>query len=186
MNFATIDWECTTLKGDQGILLCGGFKPYGKPPYVITYDDVGFSSDVLEKDRKLAARLRDETEKYDGVITWNGIMFDIPYLRDRLMLCGERMIEKRFHIDIMYQARMGRSTFTSSRLDWVAKALSLPVQKTPLDLRLWKKAYAEVLAQFGNGRENYDHIVKHCKYDLLVTEMVYDKLKNRVQTVSKR
>lgn len=189
MNFAIVDWECTSLKSDQGFLLCGGFKPLGKPGYVIGLHNTGFKKDPLVLDAKLALALRDEVEKYDGIITWNGIMFDIPFLNDRLMLSGQDPVEKRFHIDIMYQARQGKSRLTSSRLDWVSKQLDPDGEKdrkTSLEMTLWKRAQAEALAQFGNGRKNYQYIVDHCKADLNVTEQVYERLKNRVQTISKR
>jgi len=189
MQFAIVDWECTSLKSDQGFLLCGGFKPLGKPGYVIGLHDAGFMQDPLIVDKKLSILLRDEVEKYDGIITWNGIMFDIPFLNDRLMLCGEDPVEKRFHIDIMYQARQGKSRLTSSRLDWVSKQLDPDKfldRKTSLEMTMWKRASAEALAHFGNGRDNYDYIIDHCVADLNVTEQVYERLKNRVQTISKR
>lgn len=191
MRFAIMDLECTSLKSDQGFLLCGGIKELGKKGRIVGLAETGFDKDRLTVDHKLALALRDAIEEFDGIITWNGIMFDIPFLNDRLMLCGEDPCEKRFHIDIMYQARQGKSRLTSSRLDWVDKALkvkegeNLPA-KTALDLNTWKRAEAEALAHFGNGRSNYKYIADHCLADLKVTEVVYERLKNRVQTISKR
>lgn len=127
-------------------------------------------------------------EEYDGWITWNGLMFDLPYLDDRLMFCGERAIGKRFArgLDMMWHARMGKARMTSSRLDWVAKVMGCPYEKTGLNMNTWKEAEAEAFARFKQGHDNYDYIVDHCLHDLLVTEWVYEKLKHRVQTISKR
>lgn len=186
LKFAIVDFESTELKGDKAFLLCGGIKPLGGKGQVIGIHQAGFGADRLTIDRKLVVALRDEIEQYDGIITWNGIMFDVPLLNDRLIIAGETILSPKFHIDIMYQARQGKSTFTSSRLDWVAKALKCPFKKTDLDLNLWKEAEAEALAHFGNGRVNYDYIVRHCAMDLRVTEWVYGKLKPRVRTISRR
>lgn len=186
MRFAVVDLECTALKSDQGFLLCGGIKPLGGKVKVIGLHNAGFENGRLNIDKKLALALREEIETYDGIIGWNSIMFDVPFLNDRLTLAGSDPVEKRFHIDIMYMARMGKSALTSSRLDWVSKALGVRDRKTALDLNTWKEAEAEALAHFANGRKNYQYIVDHCEKDLLVTEQVYERLKNRVQTISKR
>lgn len=181
-----IDFECTSLKSDQGFLLCGGILPLGGRPKVLGLHTAGVSGSRRTIDRNLAVALRDEIETYDGVIGWNSIMFDVPFLNDRLTLAGEDPLEKRFHIDIMYMARMGKSVLTSSRLDWVSKALGVAERKTDLDLATWKDAEAEALGRFKAGRKAYQYIVSHCEKDLLVTEQVYERLKNRVQQIVKR
>lgn len=188
MNFAIVDLECTSLKSDQGFLLCAGVKPLGKAGYVIGLGETGFEKGRLRIDKKLAIAVREDMERYDGWITWNGLLFDLPFLDDRLALCGEELLERRFArgLDMMWMARTGKARFSSSRLDWVAKAFGCPYKKTELDMNTWKEAEAEALAHFKNGRENFDYIVDHCKADLEVTEWIFQKLKNRVITISKR
>lgn len=188
MNLAVVDLECSTLKADQGFLICAGFKPLEGKPYTIGYEHTGFVKGRYQIDRKLVAAVRDEMAKYDGWITWNGLMFDLPYMDDRLMCCDVGTMPRRFArgLDMMWHARMGKSTFQSSRLDWVAKMLKCPYRKTDLDLPVWKEAEAEVLANFTQGHDNYDYIVKHCLADLKVTEYVYNRLKHRIQSISKR
>ena len=85
MNFAVLDLECTSLKSDQGFLLCGGILPLGGKPYVLDLRKIGLTRNRLQIDKKLAVALRDEMEKYDGWITWNGLLFDLPFLDDRLL-----------------------------------------------------------------------------------------------------
>lgn len=186
MNFCIVDLECTDLKSDRGFLLCAGIKPLGGKAEVIGLHSAGFENGRLRIDRKLAVAIRESLEKFDGYIGWNSALFDIPFLNDRLMLGTEDPVEKRFAIDIMYAAKMGKAALTSARLDWVAKALGCPFKKTDLELNTWKEAEAEALAHFANGRKNYDYIVAHCAMDLDVTNWVYDRLKNRVQTISKK
>lgn len=191
MRTAIVDLECTSLKSNRGILLSGGIKPYGTswdkgPCKVITYADTGFKQGRYAKDAKLALAIRDEIEKYDILVTWNGIMFDVPFLNNRLMAGGHRILKQMWHIDVMYQARQGKSCLTSSRLDSVARWLNCPMQKTQLDMNLWMEAEYEVFANFAHGRKNYDYITKHCDVDLRITEFVYDHFKPMIRQIQRR
>ncbi len=188
MRLAVVDFECTSLKSDQGFLLCGGFKPLGKPGYVIDLATTGCAKDRLRIDKHLVVAIRNEMDKYDGWITWNGLLFDLPFLDDRLIFCEEKKREPRFArgLDVMWHAAMGKSRFTSRRLDWVAKVLGCPFKKTDLDLNRWKEAEAEAIRYFRKGKSSFKYIVDHCKADLEVTEWVYEKLKGRIQTISKK
>lgn len=187
MKFAVVDIETTDLKGDKGFMLCCGIKPLGsKKRTVLGLHEYTRVVNRLQIDCALVLAVRNALEMFDGYITWNGIMFDIPFINDRLMLSGSRPLEKRFHIDAMYYARQGKSTFTSSRLDWVAKSMGVKARKTPLDMNTWKMAEAEAIVGFKAGRENYDKIITHNVADLDVTEQVYEKLKPRISAIQKR
>lgn len=188
MNLAVVDLECTSLKSDQGFLLCGGIKPLGKPEEVYGLRDVGLGDHRYTLDLRLVRRLISRMNEFDGFVTWNGLMFDLPWLDDRALICGLQPPERRFArgLDMMWMARQGKSTFTSSRLDWVAKALKCPIEKTALNMNTWKDAEAEAIQRFKNGHASYQYIVDHCAADLSVTEFVYEKLKGRIMSVSKR
>jgi len=205
LRFAIFDEESTKLKSDQGFLLCGGFKDLATgEKTILKLSDYLIGTDRLDIDHHLVVAIRDELEKYDGVITWNGLMFDLPLLDDRLMLCNEKPRRPLFArgLDMMWHARMGKSVLASSRLDWVAKALGCPFVKTPLNMNTWTLAEAEAIAclepkfqlgsfKFGRaswplGRSNFDEIMVHNDHDLDVTAWVYDRMKDRVQSISKR
>lgn len=195
MNFCNIDIETTSLKSDRGYMLGCAFKPLGKAPYWIGLDDHLLYSgpiqpdDVERIDRYLALRVREEMEKYDGWITWNGIMFDVPFIDDRCLLSGRKgedrdPHEKRWHIDVMYYTRQGKSCMTSSRLKWVEDVLGVKYRKTDLEFSKWKKAGQEMA--LGKPGINYSYIKKHGIRDVRVLEEVYELLKNRVQQIAKR
>lgn len=188
MRLAVVDLECTELNSDKGFLLCAGIKELDKKGKIISLDKTGFGRGRYDIDSKLAKAIRDEMEEYDGWITWNGLMFDFPFLDDRLMFNGQRGLEKRFArgLDMMYHASYGKSRMKSRRLDWVAKALKCPHKKTDLDLGLWKEAETEAIQHFKQGKANFKYIIDHCLADLDVTEWVYQKLRRRIQTISKR
>lgn len=185
MNFAIVDLECTSLKSDQGFLLCGGIKPLGRKAAVLGLKDIGACRDRLTVDAKLSVAIAERMESFDGWITWNGKMFDVPFLNDRLLLAGRKPLEKRFHIDVMYYARQGQSRLTSSRLDWVSRILNVSDRKTDLDLNRWKLAEAEAISRFRHGAVNYGYVVHHCGKDLAVTEQVYERLKPRIRNIHK-
>lgn len=189
MQLAIVDIESTGLKSDKGFILCAGVKPLGQAPKIIGLHTEGFGPSRYQRDKRVLTALRTEMLKYDGWITWNGLLYDLPFIDDRLTLNGLPPMEKRFArgLDMMWHARTGKSTLTSSRLDWVAKTLKCPFKKTTIDLvPVWQDAEEEAAHNFKEGRENYDLIVYHNEQDLHVTEWVYNKLKNRIQTVSKR
>ena len=188
MQFAIVDIETTGLKSDKGYVLCAGIRPLGGPNKVIGLHTEGFGSSRYNRDAKVVKALREEMLKYDGWITWNGLLYDLPFINDRLTMNGQPLLEKRFArgLDMMWHAKIGKSTLTSARLDWVAKALKCPFAKTILDwIPTWQEAEEEAAHRFNQGREFYNEVVRHCDADLIVTEWVYDKLKPRVQGISK-
>lgn len=186
MKLAIVDIETTSLKADTGFLLCAGVMPLDGEPNVLELRKLGLNSARYTVDKRLVVALRDEMEKYDGWITWNGLLFDLPYINDRLMICGQRPLEKRFArgLDMMWHAKIGKSTFQSARLDWVAKMLKCPFRKTDLDLVTWKDAEAEALRGF-RVREAYNEILEHNYWDLKITSFAFGKLKHRIQNISK-
>jgi uncharacterized protein YprB with RNaseH-like and TPR domain len=188
VNLAIVDLECTSLKSDQGFLLCGGIKPVGGPAEVYDLLSIGLGKSRYNLDSRLVRVLIDRMNEFDGWITWNGLMFDLPWLDDRALINGLAPPAKRFArgLDMMWHFRQGKSAASSSRLDWVARYLKCPIQKTQLDMTVWKDAEAEAIRHFKQGHEAFDYIVEHCDTDLGVTEFVFQKGKNRIQTIGKR
>jgi len=201
LNLAVVDIECASLYSHTPIL-CVGIKPLGSEPYIMGLKDF---PPVAGRniDKHLVCATLDELERYDGYVTWNGLMFDIPMLDDRATMAGRKIHETRFHCDAMYLASWGKSRMQSRRLDWVAKQLGCPFVKTQLDINVWQDAIAESLlyanvggsldqldkelsSRFKVGHKNYDYIVEHCLEDLKVTEWVFGRLKNRMRSMIKR
>ena len=198
MNLAIVDLESTSLRSDTGFIFMGGIKPLGKPGKVIGIHNTGFGPDRHRIDKKCVDAIRTEMLKYDGWITWNGLMFDLPLLDDRLLINSLAPRTPRFArgLDMMWHASYGKSRMTSRRLDWVAKALNCPFQKTQLSMTLWKEAEANTIAalythkkmdgRMGRLGEEYTYIATHCLADLEVTEWLYNRFKHRIQTIGKK
>lgn len=185
MDIVSWDLETTELRSDKAFILCAGFKPYGKQPYVLRLDD--FQADHADpmdtlRDRRLVAAIRDELEKYDMWITWNGRMFDVLMLNDRLTLSRQRETIKKMHEDVMYRWRSGQSRFSSSRLDWVARMQKTKVDKTSLDWPTWQRATLEAQNGF-KTKDAFEYIVKHNVADVKVLEEVYRLTKHRIRNL---
>jgi len=130
-------------------------------------------------DSGLVAWAKDEIERYDILVSWNGIQFDRSLLNARLLYWGKQPIRQDImEVDMMYRARSGKggSRIGSSKLDNVAKFFSTSEQKTPLDWGIWQLAAAgdeKALAQ----------IVDHCEADVKTTRQVFGRLKPLVKIV---
>jgi uncharacterized protein YprB with RNaseH-like and TPR domain len=193
MRLAIVDLECSDLKSDKGFILCCGVKPLGPSARggggrTFSLKQFPVVRERHQIDSALVRAVKSALEAYDGWVTWNGLLFDLPFLDDRLLVAGAPPLEKRFArgLDMMYHAKLGKSALSSARLDSVARALRCPIEKTPLDLTTWKAAEAEAIRGFRDGSRAFDQIVHHCRIDLDVTEWVAHKLFPRVQTISRR
>ena len=109
MRIASFDIETTDLRANMGTLLCASFHEIVPPGYYGNHHDTPNKpyTFVVEEsyvgdpnpDKSLAISLRDEVEKYNAIVTWNGKMFDVPFLNARLLFHKERPVRPQFHID---------------------------------------------------------------------------------------
>jgi uncharacterized protein YprB with RNaseH-like and TPR domain len=132
-------------------------------------------------DSKLVKAIRDEWEKADILVTWNGILHDVPLVNARLALVGERGLrigEKNasHHLDLMYYSGGQSLKVGGRRLDTVAKYFSTPSQKTPLDGLAWQRAAA-------GDKTAMSQIVEHCEFDVLVLRELWTHLAPYVKKV---
>lgn len=102
-------------------------------------------------------------------VSWNGKMFDIPFVNSRLLLRGYETIRPRMHIDLMYYARRPFLQLTSSRLAAVAKTFHLSTQKDEFDYDPWQAA--EHLEKWG-----MDYVADHCVKDVTVLKEAFGVL----------
>jgi len=151
----------------------------------------GFGPSDAHLDEKVVLALRAEMERFDGWITWYGLMFDLCFIDDRLMLCNHSPLERRFArgLDMMYQASWGKGTFERRSLEHVAYHLGYPgktAHRVPLSKTIGEEAKKEAKSRFKNGRKFYDIVLKHNEGCVAMTAFAYERLKPRIVTVSKR
>lgn len=175
MRIAAVDIETTDLAAIMGTTLCGSFQPiipseYGTiEPYT---EHMVYTKKNLKNpnpDRELVVNIRDEIESYDCIVTWNGKMFDIPFLNARLLYHGERHVRPKFHMDLMYYAGFSSNRIGSKKLVNVQKFLQLTESKTDINWDVWK------LAQRGDDVALAE-VIGHCEADVRVLAEVYWRL----------
>jgi len=178
MRIVSFDIETTDLKANMGIILCASFHEIVPPGYYSNHHDTPTRPYTIKlniddpydpnPDKELVISIRDEVEKYNAIVTWNGKMFDVPFLNARLMFHGERPVRVQFHIDAMYYAGGISNRIGSRRLISVQQFLGISNEegKTPLTWDTWKSAMR------GSPKAMKD-VVKHCEMDVQVLTRAY-------------
>lgn len=176
------DLETSSLEGGFGRIHCASFVDLDSDE-VITYrrDRLKYKGKKKSDDGKLAVAIRNYLEDADIIVSWNGIMFDVPMLNARLMHAGERglLVGEKYastHLDLMYYARPPVARPGSSKLERVQQFLKLDEEKTPLTPETWADASA-------GSKEAMNSIVEHCEQDVRVLKEVFLRLAPFVKKV---
>lgn len=169
------DLETTNLTAIMGRLLACAFADGFGRAKAFRIEDYPGRTPI--DDSQLAIAIRDEIEKADFWVTWNGKMFDVPFLNARLLKAGVRPLRSDVkHVDLMYMAGAPFVRIGSRKLENVSKYVNSPNRKTPLDWETWQ------LAGLGD-REAMDKVVEHAIADVLVTRDVFAHLKPHVRNI---
>jgi len=171
MRIVSFDIETTDLKANMGTLLCASFQEIVTPGYYKNHHDTGPKPYTLKididnmnphdpnPDKELAMAIKEELLKYHMVLTWNGKMFDRPFLNARLLYHNELPWNPQFHVDLMYYAGFSSNRIGSKRLASVQQFLKLSNEKTALDWDIWKSAMR-------GDKKALNQVVKHCEIDV--------------------
>lgn len=176
MLIACFDLETSNLSADYGIVLCGVIKRNGKPT-ILRWDEQKSFKKKPWSDRELVVAIRDELEKYDIIVSYNGKQFDVPYLNARLLHFGERTLKPMKHIDLYYITRW-KFKLSRNSLDNLSQFLGVEHRKTKIDGNLWVQAL--VGAGKPKGKKAMNYIVEHCVQDVLVLEECYMRVKDLI------
>lgn len=177
MRIVVADLETTDLRCLMGRILCCSFLEIGatKRPYTYRADRKPWMTTPPKRwhtepeaisDKKLCIAIRDELERYNCIVTWNGKMFDVPFLNARLLKAHERPLRVQFHIDAMYYAGGISNRIGSRKLVNVQKFLGLDEAKTDITWENWQRA------AMGNTRA-FQEVVTHCEQDVKVLAAAY-------------
>lgn len=148
----------------------------------------GFDADDKMLDRKVICAIREEMNRYDGWITWNGLKFDLPYIDDRLIITGEERLGRRFArgLDMMWHAKMFKSMFEGASLENVSIGLGYDgVVRQPLNQSIFVRAEEEARARFAKGSHHFDMLERHNAGCIRLTEFCYEMLKPRIQNIQR-
>ena len=176
MRIVTFDLEMSNLSANFGMILCGGFKTYGKKK--ITIHRIEQSPNYKEEpwdDSWLAEQIAGELEDADILVSYNGRRFDLPFLNARLVRFGKKPIIGKKHIDLFFTSKF-QLKLSNWSLDALAKHLQLNVQKTRMEGEQWTKAMT-------GDAEALQYIIDHCILDVKVLEQVFDKVKGLIKMI---
>jgi uncharacterized protein YprB with RNaseH-like and TPR domain len=152
-----------------------GQKPWGK---VQTFELKDYKNKRWD-DRDLCLNLAKALEKFDVIVSWNGMKFDEPFHRTRMAEWGDKMRPYNRHKDLMYTARF-KLRMSSNSLDRVSDFLNVyekyDCKKTKLDRVQWRKAIT-------GHRPSYDYIIDHCKEDVKVLAAVWEEMRPLISEI---
>lgn len=169
------DIETTDLKAFMGRMLGISIADAWGNVTRRTYRD--FGGKTILDDSGLAAWARDELEKYDIIVSWNGKLFDKPFINARLMKGLERPVRAdKMHIDLMYFARGQFLKIGSSKLVNVQKFFGVQNSKTEISWDTWAMAAA-------GDEQALEEVMVHCDQDVLVLRDVFARLKPLITIV---
>lgn len=159
MRIAMFDIEASNLNANFGQVLCACFKE-------LNSDKIKTFRKSRGSDASVVSRIVQEINKYDFIVTWNGINFDVSFIRTRQLLnrCHDFIDPRIRHLDLWYLTKKFLR-FTNNRLDTVSTDLGF-AEKTRISGDIW------VRAMEGN-KKALEYIIYHCKKDVLVLEKVY-------------
>jgi uncharacterized protein YprB with RNaseH-like and TPR domain len=166
------DIETTSLNANFGIVLAAVIKTSNGKPKIYSIDKFNKKwPKEKSDDHALVSAIVDELSKYDILVAHNGLKFDIPYLKTRLLYWGDtRPFPEKKIID-PYQIIKKHLKLSSNSLESIADLLNLKHRKTPVDGRVWMKAYLD------GCPKALKYIIEHCVQDVLVLEEMLDYVK---------
>lgn len=177
MKIATFDIETTNLNANMGRILCASFHDLQTgATFTLRGDKKPYKVKDKLNDARLACAIRDVIKKYNLIVTWNGKLFDAPFLNARLLKAGSEDSNPQMHLDLMYFASGNSSKVGTMRMDGVAKFFKVNHQKTELNYDVWQGANIGDLACM-------DKVVEHCEADVDVLADLYWKMISRVRNI---
>lgn len=122
----------------------------------------------MTDDRALLVDLRDHLEQHHVLSGWFSKGFDIPHLRTRLVLHGERPLKELLHLDCIWQYKGWRGIRPrSAKMKHVTAFFGFE-EKPDVPAEVWLKA------RTGN-KKAIDEVVDRCEADVRITRQLAEK-----------
>lgn len=163
-----LDIESTGLKGNWDFMLCYCIKELGGE--ILGRHITPHEIRSYKFDQHLTEELLRNVRKFDRIITYYGMRFDIPFIKTRAEKWGLDFPAYRdlWQTDVYFLAK-ANLLLHSTRLMHVCDLMGIPNKEHKLDPDIWQKA------QSGH-RESLEWIFAHCSEDVISLEMAYKRL----------
>jgi len=160
------DLETTGLEADWDSILCIGYKWVGESPKILSIKD--YPGEYYD-DSSIIEAFLPILDSADIEVTHYGTLFDIPFLKARMLKHHLGYFPSIAHVDTYFVAK-SNLRISSKRLDRIARFLDCKTKKTVVDPEIWLDAKHGDL-------DAMEYIEKHCLADCKVLEEVYMKLR---------
>lgn len=163
------DLETTGLAATFGRILCASIKPLGGEVVTFRIDQDKNYDQHRGSDRWVVKAIRDELMKYNILVAYNTINFDLPFLQTRLLKHGLSFLPPLIkHVDPLHITRY-RLRLHNNDLNSLLNHLRTRHKKTPLLADLWGDAAA-------GDKKALDKVVTHNIKDVEALEEAFQKL----------
>lgn len=184
MKFASFDIETSNLNADFGFVLCAVVKPYEKKARIFRIDDYPEWVDARYNDKPMIEELVEYLNTFDGLVSYFGRWFDIPFLRSQIIAYDLPKIKDMFHIDV-HQIVKYKLKLHNNRLQSLIEFLNTfrsgkkrIEEKTHINALYYRKAIT-------GDKSGIDELVKHCVKDVIALEQCYEFLKSEMKSLSR-
>lgn len=171
-RIAIFDIESVSLDADWGWCVCISAKIYGEKK-IYTFSTLQDRKPGKKwnwhDDKNVMKRWAKFVASVDCLVAHYGDKFDKPYLNSRMLFHHLPPIPNIQTIDTWRVPRF-RMKLKRNTLANVADFLGIPIQKTPLEYKIWRDA------KLGDLKAT-KYIIEHCEQDVLVLEQVYERLR---------
>lgn len=142
-------------------ILCIGAKWHGE-------DKVHMFTDWKHGQREMLQKISEMVSEADGIVTYNGKKFDIPYITTGLMTHDLPPLPPVAHIDL-FQFIRNKTKFMSKKLGFVAPELGIGEKIKHEGFQLW-------IDVMNGNKEAQKKMEEYCVGDVVLTEQFYDKV----------
>lgn len=166
-----LDTESTGLNGDYNSLLCVSFKPYGKKPYSFRVRRPG-------DDRKLIEDAIKEMERYDCIVTFNGVRHDFPLMEARsLFHRGQPLPRLKHHLDLYLKLKYRLKAARKNQAH-LSRWLDTGEKKMDMSPQEWN----DVLAY---PEKNFPTMIQRCESDVRGLEAMYKRCRHLIKDIKR-
>lgn len=165
------DIETSNLDADFGRIFCIGYKWYDESTVhcpSIVLPEQGKSWDNAE--HELIETFMQVYETADISVTYNGILFDLPYINTKYMRYHSSGAPAPVAQTDLYWTVKSKTRLSRKSLQNLSYYLGGEYQKSGVEPRLW------LAAREGN-KAALRAIIQHCKIDVLALEEDYTRLR---------
>lgn len=170
-----LDIESSGLRADFAVTFCVVIKIFGRNEIKVFKMDIR-PRNMMESEKKMLKELVHFLRGLDGIVTYYGQGFDLPFLRTRMLAHGlTSYIRKMRHLDLYFTVR-GKLLLSRNRLMNVIELIQTSDGTVPDKGRVEPAKWMKVI--YAGDESALQEVVDHCVEDVLALEAALLKLRD--------